>query len=346
MRKIILTMAAALLLISCGTEKNNKVAPEQDQVQRKTVKTATLQTDTITINEQYTATINAFDKVFLGPNMPGRIKEIKVEVNDKVRKGQQVVQMDASQLVQLEVQFSNLQKEMNRMDTLISYGSISQQIYDQTEAQYKATKASLENLRENTSLDSPFNGIVTGRYYENSEIYSGSPNTGDGKAAILTIEQIEKLKVVINMSERFFPVVKNGQKTKLTTDIYPGVEFEGTVSLIYPTIDPQTRTFIVEITIPNPNLKLRPGMFARVNVNLGEKEAIVAPASAVMMLEGTSNRYVFIEENGKAEHVSVLLGERFDDLLEIVSDKIKPGTKLITSGQAKLDNGDLVQVVN
>ncbi|MBS2096739.1 efflux RND transporter periplasmic adaptor subunit [Carboxylicivirga linearis] len=343
MRNTFLAIATALVLVSCGGKK--EADKSQTDVGKKTVKVTTLQLEVIEINEEYTATINAYDKVYLAPNMPGRIKEIKVEVNDKVREGQQVVQMDASQLVQMEVQFSNLEKEMVRMDSLIAYGSISQQVYDQTDAQYRATKASLENLRENTIIKSPFNGLVTGRFYENSEIYGGTPNTNDGKAAILTIEQIEKLKVTVNMSERFFPKVKAGLKTRLTTDVYGKEEFEGTVTLVYPTIDPSTRTFTVEITIPNGNLKLRPGMFARVKVNLGEKETIVAPASAVLMLEGTSNRYVFIEENGKAKHIDVTLGERFDDKLEIISDAIQPGVKLITSGQSKLNNGDLIQVV-
>ncbi len=345
MRKNFIVIATALILMSCGSNDKSATSSQSDIVQKKTVKVTELQPQVIEINESYTATINSYDKVYLAPNMPGRIKEIMVEVNDKVRKGQQVVQMDASQLIQLEVQFANLQKEMNRMDTLIAYGSISQQIYDQTEAQYRATKASLQNLRENTSLISPFNGLVTGRFYEDSEIYSGAPNTSEGKAAILTIEQIEKLKVVVNMSERFFPLVKPGLKTLLTTDIYHGEEFEGAVSLVYPTIDAQTRTFTVEITIPNINLKLRPGMFARVKVNLGEKETLVAPASAVLMLEGTSNRYVFVEENGKARHIDVTLGERFDDKLEIISGELKPGSKLITSGQSKLNNGDLIEVV-
>lgn len=343
MRKNILTLAGALLLVSCGGSKQSNET--QEEVVKKTVKVTTLHPEVIEIKEEYTATINAFDKVYLAPNMPGRIKEIKVEVNDRVSKGQQLVQMDASQLIQMEVQFANLQKEMNRMDTLIAYGSISQQIYDQTEAQYQAAKASLQNLRENTSLISPFNGLVTGRFYEDNEIYSGSPNTNDGRAAILTIEQIGKLKVVVNMSERFFPLVKAGLKTRLTTDVYGEEEFDGAVSLIYPTIDPQTRTFTVEITIPNTGLKLRPGMFARVNVSLGEKEALVVPASSVLMLEGTSNRYVFVEENGKAKHVDVTLGERFDDKLEIISGELKPGNKLITSGQSKLNNGDLIEVV-
>ncbi|MFV0591203.1 MAG: efflux RND transporter periplasmic adaptor subunit [Draconibacterium sp.] len=340
MKKILLLGISALLLASCSSKVQTV---DKTAEVRKPVKTTPVKLETIGVEENYTATINAYDKVYLAPNMPGRIKDVKVEVNDYVKKGQRVVDMDNTQLVQLEVNFANIQKEMARMDTLIKYGSISQQIYDQTKANYDATKASLDNLRENTVLNAPFSGIVTGRYYDDDEIYSGSPNA-NGKAAVVTIETIDRLKVEINMSERYYPVVKNGMNTTLTTDIYPNEKFQGKVSLVYPTIDPSTRTFTVEITIPNADKKLRPGMFSRVDVNLGEKETIVVPASTVMMLDGTNQRYVFIEKNGVAKFVKVEIGTRFDDRLEIMSNELNVGDKLVIYGQVNLNDGDLVEV--
>ncbi|MFV0345110.1 MAG: efflux RND transporter periplasmic adaptor subunit [Bacteroidales bacterium] len=350
MRKSFLLAIVGLALFGCGNKeqasKQDDTSAVKEETIKKPIKVMSITKDTIPIDEQYTATINAYDKVFLAPNMPGRIKDVKVEVNDYVRSGQRVVDMDNNQLVQLEVNFENVKKELQRMDTLIKYGSISQQAYDQAKASYDATKASLSNMRENTVLNSPFSGIVTARYYDDNEIYSGSPNTTEGKAAIVVIESISKLKVEVNMSERFYPLVKKGLKTRLTTDIYPKEEFEGTVSLVYPTIDPNTRTFTVEITIPNSDHRLRPGMFARVEVNLGEKSAIVVPSSSVLMLDGTNKRYVYVEKNGKAVYVEVELGVRFDDRLEIISDKIKEGDKLIVSGHVNLNNGDSVDVSN
>ncbi len=341
MKKILLLGITALLIASCGSKE--QTAQNDAATMRKPIKTTTVVREVIQVEENYTATINAYDKVYLAPNTPGRIKDVKVEVNDYVKKGQRVVDMDNSQLIQLEVNFANIEKEMARMDTLIKYGSISQQVYDQTKATYDATKASLTNLRENTVLNAPFSGIVTGRYYDDNEIYSGSPNV-NGKAAVVTIESIERLKVAINMSERFYPVVKNGLKTILTTDIYPNEKFEGEVSLVYPTIDPATRTFTVEITIPNKDRRLRPGMFSKVDVKLGEKETIVVPASTVMMLDGTNQRYVFVERNGAAKFVKVDIGTRFDDRLEIMSDEINEGDHLVVYGQVNLNDGDLVEV--
>lgn len=351
MKQLISISLLALAMFACGgnpKEKEGKSAKgeavEEEVVKSQKVRVMTLEEKTIDVVQEYTAAINAFDKVYLAPTMPGRIVDVKVEVTDKVRKDQLVVLMDDAQLLQLKVQYDNFKKEMERMDTLIQYGSISQQIYDQTEAQYSTTKASYENMLENTKLVAPFDGIVTGRYFDDKEIYNGQPNTQAGKAAIVTIEHIEKLKVKVNMSARFFPLVKNGLKSTLVTDIYPNQEFSGEVSLVYPTIDPQTRTFTVEMTFPNKSLTLRPGMYAKVKVKLDEKTALMVPASTVLMQEGTANRYIFIAEGDKARRVAVQLGERFDDQLEILSEENLTGQKVIVAGQSKLENGDLIEV--
>ncbi len=348
MKRLLSFGLLAVILFACGcdskpkSEKKADDATEKEHVQN--VRVMTLEKQTIDVTQEYTAAINAYDKVYLAPTKPGRIVDVNVEVNDKVKKGQLVVSMDDAPLLQLKVQYQNLKKEMQRMDTLIRYNSVSQQVYDQTKAQYDATKTNYENMKENTKLVSPFNGIVTNRYYDDNEIYSGSPNTSAGKPAIVTIEQIEKLKVLVNISARYFPMVKKGLEAKLTTDIYPNQEFLGKVSLVYPTIDPQTRTFSTEITIPNKDLKLRPGMYAKVKVKLAEKDALVVPASIVLMQEGTANRYIFILDGDIAKRVPVTLGHRYDDKLEIIADIDLEGKTVITTGHSKLNSGDKVEV--
>lgn len=351
MKKIISISFLALAMFACGGSPKDKEgktvegeAVEEVVEELKNVRVMTLEKKTIDVVQEYTAAINAFDKVYLAPTMPGRIVDVKVEVTDKVRKDQLVVLMDDAQLLQLRVQYENLKKEMERMDTLIQYGSISQQIYDQTEAQFIATESSYESMLENTRLLAPFNGIVTSRYFDDNEIYNGQPNTQAGKAAIVTIEHIEKLKVKVNMSARFFPLVENGLQATLVTDIYPDKEFTGKVSLVYPTIDPQTRTFTVEIVFPNKDLTLRPGMYAKVKVKLDEKTALMVPAATVLMQEGTNNRYIFIAEDGNAKRVPVLLGERFDDQLEIIPKENIEGQSIIIAGQSKLESGDMIKV--
>ncbi len=346
MKKVLILSSLTLLLAACGgsPKKADDSVAEVDEVKARNVRVMTIEEDTIEIQQEYTAAINAYDKVYLAPTMPGRIKEVKVEVTDKVQKGQLVVLMDDAQLLQMRVQLENFEKEMERMDTLIQYGSVSQQVYDQTKTSYEANKVSYQNMLENTRLLAPFSGIVTERYFDDNELFSAAPNTQAGKAAVVVIEQITKLKVNVNVSARYFPLVKNGLDAALVTDIYPEKEFHGEVSLVYPTIDPQTRTFTVEITIPNDDMSLRPGMYAKVKLTLGEKRALVVPSSAVLMQDGTANRFVFLEKNGVAQKVFVRLGERFDDQLEILSEMELGGQNIVVAGQSKLENGDKLKV--
>lgn len=346
MKRNLVYVLLAFLTLACQSKKAEENKEDATTVVKKTeVKVATLSIDTVDRVENYTATINAYDKIYLAPIMPGRIKDIMVEVNDEVRAGDLVVKMDDAQLLQLKVQFQNLEKEMERMIALKKTESVSEQQYDQVKASYDAMATNFKNIEENTRLDAPFTGVVTGRFYDDGELYSAAPNTPEGKAAILTIEKIGKLKVEVSMSERYFPAVTNGLTATLTTDIYPNEEFEGVVSLVYPTIDAATRTFKVEVTIPNADKKLRPGMYSKVAVKLGEKAALMMPSAAVLILEGTNTRYVYVVESKIVKRVPVTIGERFDDMLEVISDDLKPGDKYIVAGQSKVQSGDEVVIV-
>ena len=99
-----------------------------------------------------------------------------------------------------------------------------------------------------------------------------------------------------------------------------------------------------EIELSNRNEMLKPGMFVRVSMDLGEVETFVVPAATVLLQEGTNIRYVFIEDQGIARRIEVLIGKRFDDQLEIISDNLKEGSKLITEGQSRLLNEDKVEI--
>lgn len=134
-------------------------------------------------------------------------------------------------------------------------------------------------------------------------------------------------------------------KLTLTTDIYPDQVFNATVEVVYPTIDPASHTFQVKIVVPNGKRLLRPGMYVTTKLTLGGADAIVVPYQSVEKLVGANNRYVFINDNGVAKRVDVELGQRFDQNVEIISDQIKPGVEMVTTGQNKLIDGTKINVV-
>jgi len=310
------------------------------------VRTKALELSTIKRSIDYTATLEAFEEVNMAPASPGRINRIYAEEGDRVKKGQKLFLMDQTQLHQAEIQLGNLKTDLQRLATLLETGDIPRQQYDQMKTQVEVTESNVEFLRQNTVIYAPFNGIITGKYFENGEMYSGAPNTPAGKAAVLTIMQLNPVKAIVNISEKYIPVIEEGMTASVTADVYSDREFSGKVSLVHRVVNPMTRSFEVEITVPNAERDLKPGMFVRVSMFLGEEEAYVVPSNVVLQQEGTNNRYVFINRNGVAIKQNVTLGKRFDEMVEIISDEISDGEMLVIDGQAKLTNGDKIQVVN
>jgi membrane fusion protein, multidrug efflux system len=345
-----LVLIIFLLLSGCSstTKKDAKLSADPVAVVEKApvpVKVASLAKTKISRTIDYTASILPFEEVNMAPSTPGRIDKIYVETGDKVNKNDKLFLMDRTQLYQLKLQLSSLAKDLSRLDTLLKSGSAKQQQYDQLKTQYDVTKTNVDFMEENTLMKSPFTGIVTGKYFENGEMYSGTPTTQTGRSAIVTVMQVNPLKVNVSISEQYYPLIKIGMKAEIAADVYKDEKFAGTVYRIYPTINSATRSFIVELELPNRNDLLKPGMFVRVSMDLGEVETFVVPANTVLVQEGTNTRFVFVERTSSATRVEVTIGKRFDDQLEIISDNLKEGDKLVTEGQARLINGDKIDII-
>lgn len=348
MKKISWIFIVGLLIISSCTPPKTEENKTENYVDTTVypVKTIVLEKQQIARTISNTSNLLAFEEINYAPASPGRIEEIYVEVGNRVSKGGIIARMDKTQLIQAEEQFMNAKSNFHRMDTLYKLNSVSKQQYEAVKTQYEVTKSSYEFLSKNTTLTSPINGIITGKYFENGELYSGAPNTAAGKAAIVTIMQINPLKAIINLSERYYPLVKNGMEAVVRADVFSNREYKAQVYKIHPTINSDTRTFSVELTINNGDETLRPGMFARVNMGLGETEALVVPAITVVKQDGTNNYFVFkANSDNTAEKILVNIGVRYDDKIEIISDKINEGDKIIIAGQNSLLNGSKIKVV-
>ena len=333
-----------VILHSCGG-MTGKSPAEESPVKPEPVKVMTIQFAEMARAEEVMAGIRPFEETNLAPALSGRINRIYADVNDRVSEGQILAELDRTQLTQTRLQYETLKKDMARMDTLLQYGTIMQQAYDQQRSALEMQKVLLENLEKNTILRAPYHGIITGRYYNEGELFSPTPNTPSGKAAIFTLMQIDRLKVYVNLPEKYLPVVKPGITAELRTGVYPDEVFEGKIYRTFPTVDQVTRTFQVEIHMQNPGNKLRPGMFAKASLLLGGRQALVASAITVLQQAGTNERYIFINDGGKAKRIVVQLGERFNDQLEIISPELKGGEELIWAGQKRLEDQTPIEIV-
>ena len=189
---------------------------------------------------------------------------------------------------------------------------------------------------ENTQLVAPISGVVTARNYDSGDMYSGKP--------ILTIEQTNPVKVMVNISETYYKQIYKGMPVDIQLDAYEGETFYGKVTIVYPTIDQTTHTFPVEVTITNSEQKVRPGMFARATVNFGNQTHVLVPDEALVKQIGAGDRYVYVYKDGKVSYNKVELGKHIGTKYEILSG-VNPGDDVVIAGQSRLANGKEVEVV-
>ena len=332
MKKSFIYTLAALALMACGKTTTTEQAERVEQV-----RTAVLHEQEIEREISVSGNLQGYLTVNVAPSLTGKIEHIFCEVGDNVTKGQSLVTMDQTQYKTTKISLANLETEKNRIEQLLRTGSATQQQYDQILAQYNSTKEQLDFLQVNTYCKAPFAGTILAKNYEDGELYSGQP--------ILVLAQIDKLKALIAIPESYFPKFKQGMKLTLTSEIYPDQVFPATVEVVYPSIDASSHTFQVKIVIPNGKRLLRPGMYITTTIGLGKVKTIVAPYQAVEKLVGANDRYVFVNENGRAKRVAVELGQRFDQQIEIISPEIVDGVELVTVGQHKLVDGVKLNVV-
>lgn len=334
MKTIFRTMsvaAAVVLAVSCGNSKGNKAEVAVVETD-PTVAVTQVSVREVPQEETYTSTIQAYVKNNIAPQTAGRISRILVDVGDNVKKGQVVAEMDQTQLAQIELQLKNNETEYNRLKELYEVGGLSKSDLDAIEMAYNVSKTQYNNLKENATLVSPINGVITARNYDAGDMYAMS-------APIYTVEQIVPVKLLVGISETDYTKVKKGDSVEITADALPGQTFNGKVRKIYPTVDPATRTFTVEVVIDNNNSALRPGMFARAKVNFGMNNSVVIPDVAVVKQQGSGERFVYVlNEDNTVTYQKVVLGRRMGAEYEVL-EGLSDGAKVVTGGMIRLKDG-------
>ncbi|KWW31212.1 MAG: cation transporter [bacterium P3] len=336
--KIAAIALASLVLASCGGKGGKQATTTKKEVEK--VKVQTLQSERIAKTIELSSTLEGYETMNISPSITGHIEHIYVEVGSRVSKGTLLVRMDQTQLNTTRINLSSTKTELDRVSALKASGSISEQVYDQTKAGYDQLVEAERFQEENTFVRAQFAGVISAKNFEDGEMYTGAP--------ILTLTQIGRLKAIINIPESYFPLVKQGMKVQVYSDIYPETSFPATIEIVYPTVDASTHTFQAKLNIPNSGEKIRPGMYVRTTLALGEVDAITVPYQSVLKLTGSNDRYVFVNRDGVARRVDVTLGQRFDDRIEVMPVKageLKEGDELVVTGQARLVEGSVLEIV-
>lgn len=344
---ITLISAGFLSLNSCS--KDNQAAGTEEEL--PVVKVEQVFSQDVEQIGTYTATVEPELINNISSSTPNRIKEIFVDEGFLVAKGQKIAVLDDVNITTYETQvanakasLANIQDNYDRALKLYEIGGGTKQNVDAMQLQLTnaqntlaSAERTLKNVMENTVLTSPINGIVTARNYDPGDMTSNLP--------IVTVAQVNPVKIVINVPESELSKVVEGMPAHITFDTYGDEDFTGTVNMVSPTVDTNTRTFGVEIGLDNSDGKILPGMFGRVKLQLGQANHVVVPDRAVVKQPGSGNQYIFVYHNGKVSYNKVELGQRINNTYELLSG-VEPGDTVVTTGQARLADGVEVKLAD
>jgi len=348
----IITVVAVIFIVIAVWPENKQTIDNQDdkviKVMAEVIGTAKL-AETIPV----TGSFEALTSVEIVPEISGQLKRLRladntpVDIGVAVKAGQVIAVIDAdSYLAQLaesqaaleasKVALADAEREKKRIIRLFEGGSST----ERARASVKQAQAALARIRvtvDKATIEAPVTGIVSRKYVDEGNMVG--PST-----SLVRIVQIETLKVLGGVSERYLPQLEPGKTpVQIETDAYPEDKFEGTVFRVGVAVDSVTRTGEVEIRVPNPDRKLKPGMFARMTIVVGEKEDVVVVPNSALIRE-YDNDYVFVANGGKARRRRLELGLSQGRYYEVLKG-LTAGDIVITHGQRQLEDGQMAEVV-
>jgi RND family efflux transporter MFP subunit len=318
------------------------------------------------------------------PRVNGRLQSVDVKLGDPVRRGEviarvedreiqeQVRQAEASHKVseasirQRDADLKLAKTNLDRSKNLYERQLLPQQTYDDTQARYEAAQAQLDLARaqyeqakarldelkitlSNTLIVSPVDGFVGKRFLDPGAFASTN-------APVASVVDISRVRMVANLVERDVRRVPAGTRAQVEVDAFPGEKFTGRVSRVAPVFDPATRTAEMEIEVPNPGFRLKPGMYARVQLTVDTRaDALTIPRAALVAVEGKNGVFVAVQPEAQpaattsggqpptltARFTPVDVGIRDGEHIEITAG-LKEGARVITTGAGALKEGDRV----
>ncbi|NOS82239.1 MAG: efflux RND transporter periplasmic adaptor subunit [Nitrospira sp.] len=338
--------------------------------------TAPLRQD-LDIRLTYTADITPNQSVNLFSRVNGYIAKIYVDKGDLVKANQLLIEIDHSdyrhavdqakanlaaakaRVSQQDASVRNTTLMLNRMQALIKDQFVSQQDLDNAQVAYDAAVAALDSLRAQVQqmevalaqaetnlaysfIRAPFAGYVAERNLDLGSYVSGTTaGTSTTSRGILTLHEIQTVRILIEVVEKDIPLIQAGQKVEVRAEAYHDRIFEGTVTRVVQALNRATRTMTIEVDLPNKDHVLKGGMFARVEIMVGvHRNAIQIPIDAVSRLE--DSQYVYIVREGRAQRVPVEIGVRDESRVEVTKG-LDGSEQVIVSGKDLVHDGSPVQ---
>jgi membrane fusion protein (multidrug efflux system) len=283
-----------------------------------------------------TGTLRANESVTIAPEISGRLQEFRAKEGQPVKKGDVIAVLDTTvleaELAQARSRLALARANAGRANELAARNFASQRSRDEALAELRTTEAQIATAEARLSrsrLIAPFDGLLGLRSVSSGDFI----NAG---SALVTLDQIDPLKVDFRVPEVQLSRISVGQAIEIEVDALPGRKFTGTIFALDSTVEPGGRSLLVRANLPNPERLLRPGLFARILVNLPTRpNTIMIPEESVVpSAQGT---IIMAVVDGKAQIVPVKLGDRRAGKVEVMAPSpLKPDSIVITQGQTKV----------
>lgn len=298
-------------------------------------------------------TTAAVQGVTVAADLPGLVDRIAFESGRFVREGDVLVALDTrqeqAQLAAAEAQRELARLNFERMQALVVDGAISRADYDRAAAEQKSTDARVGEIKAaiaRKTIRAPFSGVLGLRQVNLGQYLSG----GD---PIVPLQSLHPIYVNFGVPQQETSRMRIGRRVRVTTDDLSGVEFTGRITAVDSVVSEETRNVRVQATVPNPDGKLKPGMFVQTAVVTGATRSTVSlPASSISYAPFGDSVFVLAEMKGPdgrpykgVRQQFVTLGPARGDRVAVVSG-VKAGDEVVTSGVFKLRNGAAVLVNN
>lgn len=337
-----LLLAVVLIFVTLGYagcgKKDNNANVEQKNI---SVTVSEAKKQEISAKTVITGKITPLSEVVIVPKISGKAAEVPVDVSTRVKKGDLLVKLDTTDLeISLSgavLNYTNAKSNYERMKSLYSEGGVSKEHLEQAELAYSLAKNQTESIRNqisNATITSPIDGEVAGRSIDPGEMATpGQP--------VMTVVNIDKVCVEGAVAERDIALVNEGQNVKVRIDSAGGT-FEGVIQTLSPVADAMTKGYPVKVEINNPGHKLKPGMFAEIELVTGSTaDAIVVPKEA--LVTRGADKVLYVIKGDLVEERRVKTGIESEDRVEITSG-LAAGEKFVIEGQQSLFNQAKVTV--
>ncbi|RAU20371.1 efflux transporter periplasmic adaptor subunit [Paramagnetospirillum kuznetsovii] len=291
-------------------------------------------------------TLQAVNGVDIAGSLSGLVKEIGFQSGQEVKRGQILVRLDSDvelgDLRSAEAELALAHTSNDRNVALLRSNTVSVAALEKTQAELKVKQAKVAGLHAQIakkSVAAPFDGVLgvrkidLGQYVQPGQV-------------MVNLQDLSLMLCDFTVSQKDLSAVSVGQNVRMTSDAWPAQSFDGAIAAIEPQVDSKTGMVTVQAKFPNAGQRLRPGMFAKIEIDRPATERVVTiPVSAVSYnLHGDAVFVVRDGDKGKiAERAVVQLGDRRDGTV-VVKQGVKPGDIVVTSGQVKLENGSPIQI--